>query len=190
MEVAHNAGYVLNDFGLDTVVLGRGQILDINKMKSKNDSYLSGATLHIIDFTYMTPYIDFKTGNFLKQGRVDCSINLTNIFQSLSRFQSMRTYPRDDFEMICNLVISMSNHNTLPDLKIPPQIANNSNQKLVFLQEYKKSYDMVRMSKYLLNQNHSFGKFVHEIAQLKYTSQPNYTRLNFMLKNLYNYEMQ
>ena len=86
MEVAHNAGYVLNDFGLDTVVLGRGQILDINKMKSKNDSYLSGATLHIIDFTYMTPYIDFKTGNFLKQGRVDCSINLTNIFQSLSRF--------------------------------------------------------------------------------------------------------
>ena len=58
------------------------------------------------------------------------------------------------------------------------------------MQEYKKSYNMARMSKFLLNKKHSFGKFVHEIAQLKYTSTPNYTRLNFMLKNLYNYEMQ
>ena len=78
----------------------------------------------------------------------------------------------------------------MPDLKIPPQIANNASQKLVFLQEYKKSYNMVVMSKYLQKQKHSFGKFVQEIAELKYTSVPNYRRLNFMLKSLYNYEMQ
>ena len=66
LEIVHNAGYAHNDIALDTVVLGQGQIIDLRNQKKKTSSCFAGVTLHVIDFSYMTPYIDFKTGKPLK----------------------------------------------------------------------------------------------------------------------------
>lgn len=62
-EIVHHAGYVYNDLALENIVIGYGQNIEILRLKNKTSNFLSGTTLHMIDFSYMTPYIDFKTGH-------------------------------------------------------------------------------------------------------------------------------
>ena len=61
-EIVHHAGYVYNDLALENIVIGYGQNIEILRLKNKTSNFLAGTTLHMIDFSYMTPYIDFKTG--------------------------------------------------------------------------------------------------------------------------------
>ena len=65
-EIAHNAGYVHNDIGLDTVNLAHGQHLNTDRFNRKTESCFPEGPLHVIDFSYMTQYRCFKTGSHLK----------------------------------------------------------------------------------------------------------------------------
>ena len=66
LEICHNAGYAHNDIAMDTIVLGQDQLVDLKKAKKSSGSCFRGSSLHVLDFSYMTPFIDFKTGKPLK----------------------------------------------------------------------------------------------------------------------------
>ena len=85
LEIAHAAGYVHNDIALDTIYLGFGQRIDLEQIKLKTSQCFTGSSLHFLDFSYMTPYIDFKTGKPLKQSKQNNIFKVSNDFQSLNR---------------------------------------------------------------------------------------------------------
>ena len=139
-ESLHRSGYVLNDLTLDKVRMDFKKKLHGCKLKQLFESGFDGKTLHITDFTYSTPFIDFKSGKWLKQSRVDCIFNLNNENQSFNRFMKLRTGPRDDLESMCNLMIYISNGYEVLDLVYPKQAKYNLENKMSYLQEYRKSY--------------------------------------------------
>ena len=65
-EIAHNAGYVHNDIGLDTVYLSQGQVLNTKRFNKKTESCFPKSPLHVIDISYMTQYKSFQSGAHLK----------------------------------------------------------------------------------------------------------------------------
>lgn len=78
LENIHKAGYVHNDLSLDKIVHGLNQ-----KLRTKDDQVTNcfeDVSLHITDFTYARPYIDFKTGKHLKQDKVNVPLNINNDF--------------------------------------------------------------------------------------------------------------
>ena len=78
-----------------------------------------GTSLHVVDFSYMTPFVDFKTLEFLKQDKVEVMININNEYQSVDRFAGVRTGPRDDLEMLFNLMFFLSNNNKHLNMEYP-----------------------------------------------------------------------
>ena len=62
LEIAHDAGYVHNDIALDTIVTGQGQHMDLLAIQERLSNCFQDVDLYFNDLSYMTPYIDFKTG--------------------------------------------------------------------------------------------------------------------------------
>ena len=80
LEIIHGAGYVHNNIYLDKVLLGSNQRIEYKKNVSIDyENQLEGKSLHIIDFTSLTPYIDHKTGKHLKQERIQSDMDIKNI---------------------------------------------------------------------------------------------------------------
>lgn len=125
----------------------------------------------------MTPYLDFKTKKHLKQEKVTQMLNINNEFQTLNRLNSLRTGRKDDLEMLCNLLIYLSNYYELPDFCLPPSTNANSEHRLYFLQAYKKSYTLARMCKNIRNSECGLKKFCLEVDRLSYSSKPDYAKL-------------
>ena len=44
------------------------------------------------------------------QKKVEGFININNEFQTLNRFKSLRTGPKDDLEMLCNFILYLCNN--------------------------------------------------------------------------------
>jgi hypothetical protein len=74
----------------------------------------------------MTPFIDFKTGKLLKQDKVEGIINISNEYQSVNRFNGLRTGPRDDIEMLFNFMFSLCHNYKQLELEYPPQTLFNA----------------------------------------------------------------
>ena len=81
----------------------------------------------------MTPYIDFYKEKHLKQGKVNYMINLSNELQSANRFNSLQTSRRDDLEMLCNLLIYITNKYRFPDMQLPRSTNKNNEHKLYYM---------------------------------------------------------
>ena len=111
--------------------------------------YFSGKELHLIDFKFMTPYIDLKTGKHLKNEKVSCIQNMKNDLISLNQLKSLRTSRRDDLEMLCSLMLYVYNYYTLPDLVYPRYSKLSQEQRMLFLLSYKQSYDLEKMCRYV-----------------------------------------
>ena len=138
----------------------------------------------MIDYTYLTPYIDQTSGMHLKQDLVMTYNNVNNEFQSLNRLHSIRTSRNDDIEMISCLLIYLSNYYTLPDLDFPHSTENNNEKRLFFLQAYRKSYSLVRMCKFTKNKKHNLLRFCEEVEQISFTQEPDYLKLKAILTGL------
>ena len=117
-------------------------------------------------------------------------INVNNEFQSLNRFNSLRTGPKDDLEMLSNLILYLCNDSEMVDLDYPPKVLNNPHQRLIFLHEYKKMYTFDRTCKNLQASKHDLHIFCFDVKQLTYSSKPNYERLGLIMQKLTHYEMQ
>lgn len=110
IEQIHKAGYVHNDLSLDNIVFGFDDSIKFLKADDYTTNFFRDKTLHLVDYTYMTPYEDLKSRKHLKQVKVQgIMLNLVNEMQSYRRLDSMRTSRRDDLEMFCNLLIFLSN---------------------------------------------------------------------------------
>lgn len=68
LEVVHRAGYIHNDIQLEKIVLAENQIISKNDLKNVNA--FDRKSLHIINFSFMTPYIDFKTKKHMKKEKI------------------------------------------------------------------------------------------------------------------------
>jgi len=67
LEIIHRAGYVHNDLSLEKIVIGPNQFIPSALAKmDQTENLFDEKSVHIVDFEYMTPYIDFKTKNHLK----------------------------------------------------------------------------------------------------------------------------
>ena len=121
LEIMHKAGYIHNDISLDKLHLTEGDSIKFKRKKGEYiQDYFENKTLHQYDFKYATPYIDFKTGKHLKQEKIKVdALNIRNENQSYNRFRSVRTSRKDDLEMVCTLLLQLSNYYELPDLKYP-----------------------------------------------------------------------
>lgn len=80
LELFHSAGYVHNDISLDKIVLGANQMVSRTPSQDETENTLEDKTVHIVDFQYMTPYIDFETKKHLKQEKVKGVIDVGNQF--------------------------------------------------------------------------------------------------------------
>lgn len=163
--------------------------MDFKQIRFSKSSCFSGLTLHVMDFSYMTPYIDFKTGKQLKKAKVDEEFRVNNEFQTLNRFQKLRTDPRDDLEMTCHFMHWLNNNQQMLDLKYPSQTINNPELRNLFMLEYKKSYTLDCMCKHLKKKEHSLYNFCQEVNGLRYGVSPDYNRLRSILRSNLNYEM-
>lgn len=153
LEVIHGAGYVHNDLSLQRIVPGPDQKLKPNN-KQANHDWFSGVDLHLNDFSLMTPYMDFDSGNHLKKDKVEAILNLNNEFQTLNKVESLRTSRKDDLEMLCNILISLINDYELPCLEFPSATIRDSEKRLYFLQAYKRGYTLGKLCKLCHNENH------------------------------------
>ena len=93
---------------------------------------------------------------------------VTNEFQTQNRFNQVRTGPHDDLEMLCNFMFWLTNNHSMLDLKYPAQTFNDSEQRLFFMKEYKRSYPLQMLSKHLKKQDHSLHHFCIEVEKFKY----------------------
>ena len=118
LEVIHNAGYVHNDLSLERIVLGHDQKLKPNIAFDTDDCF-ENVDLHLVDFTFMTPYVDERTGEHLKKEKVKELFNVKNDFQSLNRLSSIRSGRKDDLEMLANILLYLRNNYELPCLDFP-----------------------------------------------------------------------
>ena len=100
----------------------------------------------------------------------------------------LRTGPCDDLEHLCNLLIYLSNNYEVLDLEYPPQIRNDLDNKLSFLQEYKKSYSLSRICQIMSKSDNKLYAFCKEVSSLSYGNIPNYAKLRQILHNLIVYE--
>ena len=78
-EVIHSAGYVLNELSMSKILLGPNQPIEIDK-KDLIKNCFDGKSLHFVDLSYATPYVNHSTGKLEKQQKVQCAINLKNEF--------------------------------------------------------------------------------------------------------------
>lgn len=95
-------------------------------------------------------------------------LNLKNELQTYNRLISQRTNRRDDLEMLCNLLIFLSNSYELPELVIPNQAIRIPEQKLIFLQAYKRGFTVSRLCKYIRNKEQCLIKLCQEIESLSF----------------------
>lgn len=102
----------------------------------------------------------------------------------------MRASRKDDMEMLCCLLIYLSNYYMLPELSYPNSTIYNNEHRLFFLQSYKNSYTLDKMCQYIRNKDTELCQFSHEVQKLKFKSEPNYEKLRQILKGLINYEKQ
>lgn len=100
--------------------------------------------LGLIDFDCATPFIDFKTGKHIKEGKVDF-IKGDYMFASLNRLNFRATSRKDDLIGLCYLMIFMINVNRLPDFHIPESALQNQEQQLYFFQSYKRMMTLSKM---------------------------------------------
>lgn len=177
LERIHRAGYIHNDLSLDKIVLAYDQKVAPLPEDSKDDLF-AGVELHIVDFTFMTAYVDFRNGRHLKKEKVPTIHNVTNDFQSLNRLNSVRTSRKDDLEMLCNILVYLRNGNRLPDLAFPPATNDDSEKRLYFLQAYKESYTLDKLCKQSRTYDHGLHVFCKEVDRLAFTSAPNYAKLH------------
>lgn len=74
LETIHGAGYIYNDLKLENILVGPNDNLPSFALNNKNHpgrSVFKKASIHIIDFGFCTPYIDFKTGNHVPKEQLD-----------------------------------------------------------------------------------------------------------------------
>ena len=76
LETIHDSGYVHNDLSLDKIAVGLNQRV----IPDKSKDCFENKSLHIIDYTYMTPFIDLKTRKHLRQEKVKGIFNVNNDF--------------------------------------------------------------------------------------------------------------
>ena len=79
IEIIHRAGYIHNNISLDSIALGVGQKIMIEK-KDTTANYLVNTHLCIIDYSYLTPFIDRSSGIHLRQEKVNTFNNMSNEF--------------------------------------------------------------------------------------------------------------
>lgn len=153
IEIIHGAGYVHNDISLDKIHLGTNQKFNLIRRRRYEvfESMFDDKSLHIIDFTFMTPYINFETGKHLKKEKVNNILNVGNELQTLNRLDSFRTSRRDDLEMLCYLLISISRYYRIPNMEFPKGSSKNKEHMLYYLHAYKKNYPLSRLCKILLD---------------------------------------
>lgn len=117
------------------------------KMIVENTNCFTRKNLHLVDMSYATPYIDFKSGKHLKQSKVQSTLNMKNEFQSHNRLNGYRTSRKDDLEMLCNLLIYLCNNYELPDFEYPSSCSNDLDKKFYFLMSYKSSFPLSKLCK-------------------------------------------
>lgn len=67
LEVIHGAGYVYNDISPNKVVFPFNKSFKPNLKIDKSKSIFENKTMHIVDFSFATPYMDFKSQKHLKK---------------------------------------------------------------------------------------------------------------------------
>ena len=132
LEVIHGAGFVHNDISIDKLAVGTGQRIRLQNEVQTNDNLFDQVSINICDFSYISPYLCPQTKKHLKREKVSGLINISNELQSLNRLKSVRTSRRDDLEMLCNLLIFLSNQYSLPDIE-PPRDCKNPDQMMIYL---------------------------------------------------------
>ena len=88
MEIIHEAGYIHNDLSMDSIAFGSNQILDLKSKETSYKNIFEDKTVHLLDFSYMTPYVDLKKKKYLKMEKVNCMLNLKNELQTYNRLIS------------------------------------------------------------------------------------------------------
>lgn len=66
LEIVHQAGYVFNDISMEKILLGPNQTMSLDNGSIIQD-YFEDKTLHLVDFSFLTPYKCFVTSKHLKE---------------------------------------------------------------------------------------------------------------------------
>ena len=106
LEVVHRSGYVYNNLTLDSIMFDYG----VNPKNFKGPADFETQQLNLIDFTYATPYIDFKTRKHLNCTLVRPERFPTDIkFSTFNQLLKNRTSRKDDMASLCYMLIYLMN---------------------------------------------------------------------------------
>lgn len=70
LEIVHEAGYVHNDLHLGKVVFSNKDSDQHHGRSTKLSDFAIDNPIHLMNYRFATPYIDFSTGKHLKQERI------------------------------------------------------------------------------------------------------------------------
>ena len=91
---------------------------DVNLNNIKSPADLESKQLNLIDFTFATPYIDFKTRKHLPGCIVRPERFPTDIkFSAFNQLHKARTSRKDDMMSLCYMLIYLMNQCRMPGLK-------------------------------------------------------------------------
>lgn len=174
LEQMHQAGYIFNDLKLDNLLFDSG--VDTNDLKAAKGNIFDKQNINIIDFGFVSPYLDKDTQEHLEKTQLDCFRgNIT--FASLNQMKFHSTSRRDDLISLFYLMVYMLKRGNLPGLNIKDDTDVNEEFKIV------RDAKQNQTSKDLCYGNtQDLKAFKREVFSYRYKDEPNYEQLRDMLR--------